>query len=154
MVSILSNPIFRKILTAVVTIGIGFYFGYSLRNDQIKDLRKDKYFAKGQYQQLNTNYQQLKQTKDTLQKVIIQLAKEERIQVDNYITDTKVKDGSQLNFIPKTRANLSVIETKNTPIAPFVIQPTIPTEQPTVPTPKKERKKGFWSRLFSRRKLK
>ncbi|PHS04362.1 MAG: hypothetical protein COA88_13600 [Kordia sp.] len=154
MLSILSTPLFRKILSAIITIGIGFYIGYSLRNDQIKSLRKEKNFAKGEFKQLNTSYHQLRVTTDTLQSVIIQLAQQERIQVANYISDTKVKDGSTLNFVPKTRANLSVVKTKMVDVIPLVIVPTAPTDQPTVPTPKKNKDKNFFGRLFSRRRIK
>jgi len=155
MLSLFTNPIFKKFLSLFITIGIGFYIGYSLRNDQIKNLRKDKNFAKGQYQQLTASYQQLKEVTDTLQNTIIHLAVQERIQVDNYITDTKVKDGSQLNFVPKTRASLSVIKTKQTEVVPLITLPTTPTGQPTAPTPKKEEKKrNLLRRIFTRKKLK
>jgi len=154
MLSILSNPLFRKAITFIIAIGIGFYFGYSLRNDQIKSLRKDKNFARGEVKQLTRSNSQLKVTNDTLQNVIIHLAIQERIQVDNYISDTKVKDGSQLNFVPKTRANLSVVKTNTVDVVPLVALPTTPTGQPTVPTPTEEKKKNFFGRLFSRRRIK
>jgi len=155
MFSIFTSPIFRKAVTIIIAIGIGFYIGYSLRNDQIKKLKAANNFTKGENKQLTTNNKELRVTNDTLLAVVISLAKQERIQVDNYISDTKVKDGSQLNFVPKTRANLSVVKTNTVDVIPLVTLPTTPTDQPTLPTPKEEeKKKNFFGRLFSRRRIK
>jgi len=154
MLSLFTSPIFRKFLSAIITIGIGFYIGYSLRNDQIKKLRAAVNFTKGENKQLTTNNKELRVTNDTLLAVVIELAKQERIQVDNYISDTKVKDGSQLNFVPKTRANLSVVKTNTVDVIPLVTLPTTPTNQPTLPTPKEEKDKNFFGRLFSRKRIK
>jgi len=152
MLTILSNPLLRKALTGVIAIAIGFYIGYSLRNDQIKTLRKDTNFAKGQFQQLKVSYSHLAATTDTLQNVIIQLAIQERIQTTNYITDTKVKDGSSLIFVPKTRANLSVIKTNIVDVVPLVNVPTVTNTQPTLPMPKeKEKQPNWWRRNFGRK---
>lgn len=155
MLSILTSPIFRKILTAIIAVGIGFYIGYSLRNDQIKKLRKNNNITTGINKQLTTNNKELRVTNDTLLAGLMSIAKQERIKVDNYITDTKVKDGSQLNFVPKTQATLSVIKSKRTVEIPVITLPTAPTAQPTAPTPIKEDKKPNWlRRLFTRRKIK
>ncbi len=151
MLSILTSPILRKILTALIAVGIGFYFGYSLRNDQIKSLRKDTNFTKGQFQQLTASYEQLQTVTDTLQNTIIHLAVQERIQVANYISDTKVKDGSALNFVPKTRANLSIVKTNTVDVIPLVSVP-IKTDQPIILIPKEEEKQpNWWRRNFGRK---
>ena len=152
MLSILTSPILRKLLTAIITIGIGFSIGYSLRNDQIKSLRKDKNFAKGQFQQLTSSYEQLQTVTDTLQNTIIHLAVQERIQTTNYISDTKVKDGSTLSFVPKTRANLSVVKTNIIDVIPLVSVPTITNNKQQLPTPKeKEKQSSWWRRNFGRK---
>jgi len=155
MLSLLTSPIFKKFLSLFITIGIGFYIGYSLKADQLKEERKDKNILRGVNKQLTINNKQLRVTNDTLLAGLMDIAKQERIQVDNYITDTKVKDGSQLNFVPKTRANLSVIEAKKTNVIPVITLPTIPTGQPIVPKPIKEEEKPNWlRRIFTRRKIK
>jgi|GEM_PF-1940875 len=154
MLSILTSPIFKKVLSLFITIGIGFYIGFSLKADQLKEERKDKNILRGVNKQLTINNKQLRVTNDTLLAGLMDIAKQERIQVDNYITDTKVKDGSQLNFVPKTRANLSVVKTNTVDVIPIITVPTTPTGQPTAPTPKKEDKKPNWlRRLFTRRKI-
>jgi len=153
MLSLFTNPIFKKFLSLFITIGIGFYIGYSLRNDQIKNLRKNNNITTGVNQQLAINNQQLRVTNDTLLAGLMDIAKQEHIQVDNYITDTKVKDGSQLNFVPKTRANLSVVKTNTVDVVPIITVPPTPTSQPTVPKPKQEEKKrpNFLRRIFGRK---
>jgi len=152
MLSLLTSPIFKKFLSLFIAIGIGFYIGYSLKADQLKETRKDKNILKGVNNQLAANNNQLRITNDTLLAGLMDIAKQERIQVDNYITDTKVKDGSQLNFVPKTRATLSVIESKRNTVIPIITLPTTPTGQPTVPTPKEEKERpNFWRRNFGRK---
>jgi hypothetical protein len=153
MLSMLSNPIFRKILTALICCGIGFYIGFGLKADQLKNQRKQKNIVIGKLEVVSSSFNRLQTTNDTLLSVIINLAKQERIKVDNHITDTKVKDGSQLNFVPKTRAKLTVTKLKTIDVVPTLtrLEPTMPTT-PTIPTiPTEEKKRSWIRRLFTRK---
>ena len=155
MLSILSSPIFRKILSALIVGGIGFYFGFTLKENQLQDTRKEKHIAIGKYEQLTSHYNQLHITKDTLLAVVIKLAKQERIKVENHISDTKVKDGSTLSFVPKTRAEITSITTKSIQEieVPNILQPAIPNNIPTL-LQKEEKKPSWLRRLFTRKKIK
>ncbi len=155
MLTILSNPIFRKIITALIIGGIGFYGGFTLKQQQLQQQRKQKNIAIGKYEQLTTHYQQLRIVADTLQNVVITLAKQERISVVNHIQDTKVKDGSTLSFVPKTHAILTALKLskKATIVPPTILKPYTPG--PILPIPQKEEKKRNWiRRVFTRKKIK
>jgi hypothetical protein len=154
MLSLFTNPLFRKAITALICCGLGFYIGFGLKADQLKNQRKQKNIVIGKLEVVSGSFNRLQTTNDTLLSVIIELAKQERIKVDNHITDTKVKDGSQLNFVPKTRAKLSVTKTNTKSIVPVITKPTAPTEQPTAPTEESNTKKPSWiRRLFTRKKV-
>ncbi|GAA4106201.1 hypothetical protein GCM10022393_00520 [Aquimarina addita] len=89
-------------------LGIGFYFGNSLFHKKLTEARKQTNEINGKYEQLNESYTLLESRTDTLQRVVIELAKKEHISIDNHIIDTKVKKGSTLNFVPETEANLKI----------------------------------------------
>ncbi len=153
MLTILTNPIFRKIITSLIIGGIGFYGGFTLKQKQLQQQRKQKNIAIGKYEQLTVHYQQLRTVADTLQNVVIMLAKQERINVVNYVQNTKVKDGSTLNFVPKTHATLTALKISKTAtlIPQNVFKPSAPV--PILPEPiKKEKKRSWIRRVFTRKK--
>lgn len=149
MISILSNPILRKLIAGVLTLAIGFYAGFTLKQKQLKSERQEKNSYAGKYDQAQIEIADLKECRDTLLNTVIALAMQERIKVDNHITDTKVKDGSSIHFVPKTKAQIIGLTPK--PIE------TLKNSQPQPVIPdsiraKKERKKRSWlRRLFTRK---
>lgn len=152
MFSFLATPLFRKLLIVSVFCAVGFYVGYSWRTSRIQQLRKDKNIASGKFQSLSKSYSSLKVVNDTLLNVVINLAKQERIKVDNYITDTKLKDGSELNFIPKTHAKLTTNNLE--PYQLKQLETPLPTTTNTPPIQPSKPKKDTWlRRLFTRRKI-
>ena len=146
------NPIFRKIIASVIMLIIGVFIGYSFKEKQLKKAHKNKHYAEAKYTELKEHFSKLEITNDTLLKVIIALAKTEKISIKNNISGTKLKDGSSLDFTPKTEAILNTLKTKN-------VQKNIQPEMKEAPvkntknTSDFEVKNNLFNRIFRRRKL-
>lgn len=83
----LQKSIYRHLLhfsLVLVLIGIGFWYG-----------SEGKAELKGE---LNAHEDEIKE----LRGLVSEIAKQPKVNVQNEIQDVKVKDGSQLNFIPET----------------------------------------------------
>ena len=151
MLKILSNPILRKVTASILTVLIGFFLGYSFKEDQLKKAEKNKHFAQAKHIQLKEHFNILKVEKDTLINVLIKLAGTEKIKIENHISDTKVKKGAELNFTPKTEALIRTLTTRKIQEIAMPEINSIPEKNTPYPIEKKENM-NFLQRIFRRRK--
>ncbi|KAB8153418.1 hypothetical protein EZY14_009300 [Kordia sp. TARA_039_SRF] len=134
-------PIVRHLSAGVIILAVGFFIGWKIFKKKLDNSRQETAQIKGQYKQLKENFDAHTARIDTLQSVVVRLAEQEKIKVENHIQDTKVKDGAALSFVPTTTA--SIEESKK----------QIKTSKDSTET--KPRKKRSWlGRIFRGKKNK
>lgn len=146
--TLLKLPFIRHILHGIVILLIGFFLGFKVVQKRLNKQKTEIEILKGQRQELKGKSEQqekanayLKSRIDTLQVAIYLIAKKPQISVNNTISGTKLKDGSELKFVPDVHANIHQVKQG---VKPDSIKPKTDTL--------KVKSRNFFKRLFKRKK--
>mgnify|MGYP000504163636 CR=1 FL=1 len=137
LLSLFAKPITRHITAGVVILlivfGGGWFLGYKFIHKKLDKAETKADTNQGKYEELQECFDGLEERYNLMQESIIEIAKQERIRIQNQIQDVKVKDGSDLNFSPVSKAELEIP----------------PEPKPVIKL--KPKKPGFFRRLFSKK---